>query len=113
MEVIEHVNNPEIFIKNITQTIKPDGLLFLSTLAKTMESWLLSVKLAEDVLGFVPQGTHDWNKFINPDDLYEMVEEAGCKVIKVQGAMYEPITCQMINWPCTNVNYMMVAKKLY
>ena len=99
MEVIEHVNNPGDFIQNISKAVKPNGLIFLSTLAKTTESWILSIKLAEEVLGFVPKGTHDWNKFINPDDLHVMVEEAGCKVIKIQGTMYEPLTNQMIYWP--------------
>ncbi|CAI2378023.1 unnamed protein product [Moneuplotes crassus] len=113
MEVIEHVNNQAEFVKNIAKAVKPNGLIFLSTLAKTTESWLLSIKLAEDLLGFVPRGTHNWDKYVNPEVLHEMVENAGFRVLKTQGAMYEPITNQMIYWPCTNVNYMMVGKKLY
>lgn len=77
MEVIEHVNNPEVFVRNIVKAIKPDGLLFMSTIAKTFESWALTVRLSEDVLGLVPQGTHEWEKFIDPEKLQEIIEDCG------------------------------------
>jgi 2-polyprenyl-6-hydroxyphenyl methylase/3-demethylubiquinone-9 3-methyltransferase len=112
MEVIEHVQNPEKFVMDMTRSVKPGGLIFLSTIARTMEAWLLTVKVAEDVVGVVPQGTHDWDKFINPDELNEMVTNAGCAVLDTQGTIYDPINNYMYNRSSTDNNYMMVAKKL-
>ena len=77
VEVIEHVKNPEIFVRDIVKSVKPGGFIFISTLARTIESWLLTVKAAEDFLGLVPQGTHDWEKFINADELHEMLTNSG------------------------------------
>jgi ubiquinone biosynthesis O-methyltransferase len=112
MEVVEHVNNQKDFVKNIVKAVKPDGLIFMSTISRTLEAWLLTIKMSEDVLGIIPQGTHDWDKYLNPEELHEMLESSGCRVIKTQGAAYDPVTNQMFNWPFSNINYMMVAKKL-
>jgi ubiquinone biosynthesis O-methyltransferase len=77
MEVIEHVQNQKAFVNNIAKTVKPDGLIFLSTIARSTEAWLLTIKLCEDAFGMIPQGTHNWDKFLNPEELHEMVEESG------------------------------------
>lgn len=77
MEVVEHVDNQSLFVQNIVNRIKPGGLLFMSTMAKTFESYLVSKLMAEDILGMIPQGTHDWSKFIDPDKLQEMIDDAG------------------------------------
>lgn len=77
MEVIEHVMNPEEFVKNINRSVKPGGLIFMSTIARTLQSWALTIKLAEDITGMVPKGTHDWDKFLNPEEVHEMLTDAG------------------------------------
>lgn len=69
MEVIEHVTNKNAFIDSISSLLKPNGILFLSTMSKTTESFLKLIIGAEYITGIVPQGTHDWNQFINIQDL--------------------------------------------
>ena len=69
MEVIEHVVNKEAFIKAISDRLQPNGLLFMSTISKTNESYLKMIVGAEYITGIVPKGTHEWELFINPDDL--------------------------------------------
>src|SRR5690606_33652681 len=64
MEVIEHVDNPQLFVSVLLQLVKPGGMLFVSTLNRTFISNLLAVIAAEKILKWVPQGTHDWNKFV-------------------------------------------------
>ena len=77
MEVIEHVDNQADFVKSLSKRVKQNGWLFLSTMAKNNISYYLSIVAAEDVLGLNRKGTHDWNKFINPEDLRLMVEDSG------------------------------------
>ena len=69
MEVVEHVNNKETFINSISQLVKPNGWVFLSTMNKSYESYLKMIVGAEYLSGVVPKGTHDWELFINPEDL--------------------------------------------
>lgn len=69
-EVIEHVaTDPGAFLDRCGRLLKPGGWLIMSTMARTWTSWLTTVVAAEDVLGIVPRGTHDWNKYINADEL--------------------------------------------
>lgn len=69
MEVIEHVDNQDEFVKNLAKRVAPSGWLFLSTMAKNNISYYLSIVAAEQILGLNRQGTHDWEKFINPETL--------------------------------------------
>ena len=69
MEVIEHVNDAEEFVKTLQQLLKPNGLLFLSTINKSFLGWFYTIVLAEHVSRVVPIGTHSYNKFISPVDL--------------------------------------------
>ena len=112
MEVIEHVDNQSLFVENIVKRIRPGGLLFMSTMAKTFESYVISKVMAEDILGMIPQGTHDWNKFIDPEELQGIIEDTGWVTIKIQGVAYDPINNKMINRNSNSNNYMLVAKKV-
>ncbi|KAL8723065.1 MAG: hypothetical protein Q9225_000536 [Loekoesia sp. 1 TL-2023] len=68
-EVIEHISTPAPFLKTCLPFVKPGGWLILSTIARTWTSWLTTKVVAEDVVGLVPKGTHDWSKYINEDEL--------------------------------------------
>lgn len=84
MEVIEHVVNPAQFLKALAARVAPGGLMILSTPNRTNLSRLAMITLGEGV-GAIPRGTHDWDKFITPDELTGMAHEAGLKVDHVQG----------------------------
>jgi 2-polyprenyl-6-hydroxyphenyl methylase/3-demethylubiquinone-9 3-methyltransferase len=89
MEVIEHVADPESFVRALAARLAPDGLLILSTPNKTAWSRLLMVGVAEAV-GVVPRGTHDFDKFIAPERMKQMLSEAGLKCIDVEGIAWSP-----------------------
>lgn len=92
-EVIEHVNTPGPFLEQAIQHVKPGGWLVLSTIARTWTSWLVTNVVAEDVLGIVPRGTHDWGKYINEAELREWFAKKGWGKnggMKTMGVMYVP-----------------------
>ena len=87
-EVIEHVDNPEIFVRKCSQVLKVDGSFFLTTINRSARSWLLAIIGAEYVLGLLPKGTHAWDKFLTPGELGDMLGQAGCQTRLVYGMMY-------------------------
>lgn len=91
MEVIEHVTDPAAFVGELAARLKPDGLLILSTPNRTTASKLLLVEAAER-LGQVPRGTHDWDKFLNPDEVTELLADAGLAVAAIEGIAFSPLS---------------------
>jgi ubiquinone biosynthesis O-methyltransferase len=80
MDVIEHVDNPQQFLSSISQAVAEGGTVMVSTIAKSPATWLTHILLAEYVTGIVPRGTHDYEKFISPNRLIEMLMEQGLQV---------------------------------
>ncbi|KAI1346234.1 ubiquinone biosynthesis O-methyltransferase [Xylaria sp. FL0043] len=91
-EVVEHVANPAAFLDRVTPFVRPGGWLVLSTIARTWTSWLTTNVIAEDLLRIVPQGTHDWNKYINEDELREhfLQSRSGWAEPRCMGVIYVP-----------------------
>ena len=90
-EVLEHVNAPGPFLAHILPHVKPGGWLVLSTIARTWTSWLVTNVMAEDVLGIVPKGTHEWNKYVNEDELRRWFrEQKGWGEVRTMGVVYVP-----------------------
>ncbi|MBV8238109.1 MAG: bifunctional 2-polyprenyl-6-hydroxyphenol methylase/3-demethylubiquinol 3-O-methyltransferase UbiG [Sphingomonas sp.] len=89
LEVIEHVADAAAFVAGLAQAVAPGGLLILSTPNRTALSRLALITLAEGS-GQIPRGTHDWARFITPDELSEMLAAAGMKVVDVQGLTFSP-----------------------
>ncbi|KAF1922961.1 hexaprenyldihydroxybenzoate methyltransferase mitochondrial precursor [Didymella exigua CBS 183.55] len=92
-EVLEHVNAPGPFIEKLLSHVKPGGWLVMSTIARTWTSWLVTNVMAEDVLGIVPKGTHEWSKYVNEDELRGyFAKEPGWDSASVRslGVMYVP-----------------------
>lgn len=90
MEVIEHVTDPAGFIAGLERALAPSGLMLLSTPNRTALSRILLVEAAERI-GQVPRGTHDWHKFLTPEELTELLTAAGLKVTDTRGIAWDPL----------------------
>lgn len=85
LDVIEHVNNPAGFLSSCAACLRPGGSLFISTINKSIKSYGFAIVAAERVLGIVPSGTHDWNKFVTPDELRKELENVGLQLTMTTG----------------------------
>lgn len=111
MEVIEHVADPRSFTAVCAGMLNPGGLMFVATLNRTLKSFGLAVVGAEYVLGWLPKGTHQWEKFITPQELRGWMEAGGLQVLDETGVTYNPVTGQWRRARDMDVNYMMVGRK--
>lgn len=111
MEVVEHVADVNLFLARAAEMVKPGGLLFAATLNRTKRSFALAIVGAEYVLGWLPRGTHDWNRFITPDELQIALEAGGLKVTDREGVVFNPLADEWRRSSDLSVNYMMVAEK--
>jgi len=111
-EVIEHVDNPAVFVSKCAQILKSEGSFFLTTLNRSTRSWLLAIIGAEYVLGLLPRGTHQWEKFITPAELGDMLGQGGCQTRLVQGMAYIPGINKWTWIPDSSVNYALHAVKI-
>jgi 2-polyprenyl-6-hydroxyphenyl methylase/3-demethylubiquinone-9 3-methyltransferase len=93
LEVMEHVDEPETFLSSIRPLVHEGGLVFLSTMNKTPQSFLKTIIAAEVVLGMVPKGTHDWEKYITPMDMSRMLAVNGFKDVEFSGIVVKNIDC--------------------
>ena len=109
LEVIEHVADPAAFVGALAAAVAENGLLILSTPARTLWSKLLLVDLAE-ALGQIPKGTHDWEKFIPPDTLKAMVTAAGLEVVDVTGLGFS-LTRGFTLGEDLSLNYLLTARR--
>jgi len=108
MEIIEHVNNVDLFIKSCRKNIKNSGVMFIATLNRTLKSYFFAIIGAEYVLRWLPIGTHDWNKFITPDELNGITNKNKFKNIKTSGVVFSPLTNKWSLSSDQNVNYISV-----
>jgi polyprenyldihydroxybenzoate methyltransferase/3-demethylubiquinol 3-O-methyltransferase len=90
-EVLEHVSSPSQFLTTASKHLKPGGWLVMSTISRTWTSWMVTKFMAEDVLGIVPRGTHDWDKYVNEYELREWFgKRNGWESPRSMGVMYVP-----------------------
>jgi len=113
MEVIEHVPDPASFVAACCTAVKPDGVLLMATLNRTRKAWALAIVGAEYVLRWVPRGTHDWNRFVTPEELTAFIAAGGLTVQETEGVVYEPWRDQWRRSPDTDVNYMLSARRRF
>ena len=111
LEVIEHVNNQNLFISKSCELVGQGGLMFVATINKTLFSIVFAKYLAEYVLGFLPRGTHDWKKFLPPEDIYAMLIKNDFEVIKSIGINYNVLSDKWIKSKNMEANYIVAAKK--
>jgi 2-polyprenyl-6-hydroxyphenyl methylase/3-demethylubiquinone-9 3-methyltransferase len=91
MEVVEHVSDPLAYLTACHDLLKPGGLMICSTLNRNPKSYLMAIIGAEQVMRWLPKGTHDWNKFITPDELYDLLRRAGLDPVERKGMVFNPL----------------------
>lgn len=112
LEIVEHVADLESFLDALANLVKPGGMVALSTLNRTWRSYLLGVVAAEYVLGWVPPGTHDWNRFVRPSELVRGLETRGFRATDLAGMVFSPLRgCFVLSRDRLGVNYLLAARK--
>lgn len=91
LEIIEHVADISLFMKSISTLLKPDGLVFFSTINRTHRSYLKAIIAAEHILGWAPKGTHDWKRFVKPHELSQLYTHNGIIPLSLSGMVYSPL----------------------
>ena len=109
MEVIEHTADPQQFLNSIAQRLAPDGLLILSTPNATSWSRLITITLAEGI-GAIPKGTHDFEKFIAPEQMKQLMANAGLNCLDVEGLAFSPTRGLHLSED-VSLNYLVAATR--
>jgi 2-polyprenyl-6-hydroxyphenyl methylase/3-demethylubiquinone-9 3-methyltransferase len=113
MEVVEHVPDPAAYLAACASLLKPGGLMVCSTLNRTARSFALAIVGAEHVMRWLPKGTHDWAKFITPDELFALLAGAGLQPVDRKGFVFNPLAW---NWRISDrdlsVNYVTASLRL-
>ncbi len=112
MEVVEHVADPLGFLTASQQLLKPGGLLICSTINRNPKSYAMAIFGAEVVMRWLPRGTHEWNKFITPDELFDLLRQAGLDPVDRKGFVFNPV---LWSWSISDrdlsVNYVTASVK--
>ena len=111
LEVLEHVPDPELLVKTCINLLKPEGLLFLSTINKNPRSWITAIVGAEYILRWLPIGTHDWNKFVKPEELENKLASLNFSIEDMSGLSFNPILNKWKKSQDLSVNYIITSKK--
>jgi 2-polyprenyl-6-hydroxyphenyl methylase / 3-demethylubiquinone-9 3-methyltransferase len=111
MEVVEHVTDVGSFVELAAAMVKPGGILFAATLNRTAKSFALAIVGAEYILRWLPRGTHQWDKFVTPDELEIAIEQRGLRVTSETGVIYNLFADRWQLSADMDVNYMLVAEK--
>jgi 2-polyprenyl-6-hydroxyphenyl methylase / 3-demethylubiquinone-9 3-methyltransferase len=109
LEVVEHVADIDAFVAACCGAVAPGGLLILSTINRTLRAFALAIVGAEYVLGWLPRGTHDWEKFVTPAELTASVVAGGLQPLDRRGMVYDPLADAWRLSSDTGVNYLLTA----
>tara|TARA_B100002051_G_scaffold275476_1_gene319679 strand:+ start:1087 stop:1815 length:729 start_codon:yes stop_codon:yes gene_type:complete len=111
MEIVEHVENVDFFIKQSTKFLKKKGIMFIATLNQTLKSYIFAIVGAEYILKWLPIGTHDWEKFIKPEELVKICKKNSLDLKNLDGMSYNPIINKWNISKDKSVNYIMKLRK--
>ena len=111
MEVVEHVADVGLFVEACATLVKPGGLLFMANINRTLKSYALAIVGAEYVLRWLPRGTHEWDKFVTPEELSSAMTAPGLTVTDRRGVRFDILRDRWTETPDLSVNYMMTAAR--
>ena len=106
MEIVEHVEDIQFFLKSCSNLLKKDGLMFIATINKTLKSYMFAIIGAEYILRWLPIGTHEWEKFVKPNDLIETLSKYNCNLKKLDGMNFNIIQDEWNISKDLSVNYI-------
>ena len=112
MEIVEHVEDINFFINSCSKLLRKNGLMFVATLNKTLKSYIFAIIGAEYVLKWLPIGTHDWEKFVKPEDLKKILTKNDLKLEKLDGMTFNIIKDEWTVSSDTSINYIIKSIKL-
>ena len=106
MEIVEHVENVDFFLLKSSELLKKNGLMFIATLNKTLKSYVFAIIGAEYILKWLPIGTHDWNKFLKPEDLIKICKNNSLNLNNLIGVKFDILKNEWIISEASSVNYL-------
>ena len=112
LEVVEHVENVDLYIKSCERLLKKNGLMFTATLNRTFSSYVKAIVGAEYILRWLPIGTHDWNKFIKPEELEQKLTINRLETKNIKGLVFNPLTKKWKRSEDLSVNYIISSVKI-
>ena len=111
MEVVEHVADVELFMNTCASMVRPGGLMFVATINRTMKAAALAIFAAENVLRWLPRGTHQYEKLVRPEELEKPLAASGLQIVDRTGVFFNPLANQWNLSKDMDVNYMLLAKR--
>ena len=111
LEIVEHVENVQLFIDSCHKLLKKNGIMFTATLNRTLTSYIKAIIGAEYILRWLPVGTHDWNKFIKPEELEKKLVKKNLKTVDIKGFEFSPLFNKWKMSSNLDVNYIVCSKK--
>ena len=111
LEIVEHVEDVNLYFESCVSLLKKDGLMFTATINRTFSSYIKAIIGAEYVLRWLPIGTHDWNKFLKPEEIENKITKLNLSIKDTKGLVFNPLTRKWKTSDDLSVNYVMVGKK--
>ena len=111
LEIVEHVEDVDLYFKSCAKLLKKNGIMFTATLNRTFTSYIKAIIGAEYILRWLPIGTHDWNKFFKPEEIKEKISRLDFKIDEVKGLEFNPITQKWKKSENLSVNYIVTSIK--
>jgi len=111
MEVVEHVDNVPLYMKSCADLVAPGGLLFTATINRTLRARAFAIFAAENVLRWLPKGTHSYEKFLTPDEIAALIERNGLQVVDRTGVVFHPLADEWRQSRDMGINYMVLAAR--
>ncbi len=109
MEVVEHVDDVPVFMRDCCKAVADGGAMFVATINRTLKGWLFAIVGAEYLLRWLPRGTHQWSKFRKPGEIRDYLAAGGLRVAAVCGVAANPVTRTLHRTDSTSVNFMLMA----